>query len=1139
MSAGPPSPTDPVSEDSLSTANINTKIKSYKTHSSAKEQNDGLHALDYALKNMDNTQKKFLLTSIAKDAQKSIFDLQQEPDKSNPRISLNQCVSVINTQYISTYTRAKYNTEVLPSGSASIINLAEYQHWKTDETKTFNINRDANIKYILQAAPGAMTQADLKIFGASGLKNSVYNCLYLANKHGVQGIAFPIIGGNIFFQGLEIEKNTLYEYLLQGVEDYFSDFKDSTIEVVLFAEPTTQLTDDNFSKTFDSFVSLNNLSANKLKKNGDGNIFSSSKKYNDNDANATKITALVNAANTELQFGDGLSKAFKDQIDIVYPTDLYKKINDESNKMIKDFHAAYGVYYKQKNSGSEIPARPDGATHSYKFTGKEPEKTSIASSPPPPTSPATPITPKVALAKVLTTLEGKLSDQPDASANISTLGITSPGFLYPTDGDDSAKKNLNSAQPTIEDMVTAFENAVDGDETDFYLGACRSIQAAYVLEKGSNADNTHEAMRAKLLLNLRKNSLLLKVPARWDYKEMKLGKVSGPPDTLEKLMDYSLQDTIEYYSQADVAGNAEFKALNIAKNPTDVSVGGATISGVDGRFVKGIHNVGTSCYFNTGLQLLLCDDDFLQFIITAISKPIEESEYQLTIDVKFKDGCLAENVTEMNNVVDNLTKLFKLIRNNNYDIKFYTNLFNLLLSNSGKITNQHDVSEIIAKMLTLFQCINNIYVDKLINNLTILTESYSTDESGNILTTYEDNEKAKIKSYTPFLSLKPDIQKMIGSQLTLTSVETQLQDMGFTLDKIKLAIKNNQELDDVNKLSKIVSSIDDDVPELTPIKENIGKILPSFSIQGILDGMKKGTKQDAPFDMSNYSHDDQTKINSLGDSIKKSCILYYLYKICNDEDTGNSLQVLLSSKLISSDDSLKTLNPIITKNYFDSDFNRKIQKFIDFIDSIKSDDKVVFVKSNCTPSNKNLFKDVYTRLETEYNTLTKSTKQKIEIVDIKETSKYIIFFIDRTLGNGVKLNAKVEINKKLAINSKNYILQGYSLHIGKGSNGGAHYLFVKCDTNSGNDALIIDDTRIRVQNYKSDDEKQIYVSAVIYKQEEPDISASPGGGGFKPRHNPITNNAASKSKHNSSFKASSSSKSKGKSHNRSHTQRVK
>jgi hypothetical protein len=61
---------------------------------------------------------------------------------------------------------------------------------------------------------------------------------------------------------------------------------------------------------------------------------------------------------------------------------------------------------------------------------------------------------------------------------------------------------------------------------------------------------------------------------------------------------------------------------------------------------------------------------------------------------------------------------------------------------------------------------------------------------------------------------------------------------------------------------------------------------------------------------------------------------------------------------------------------------------------------------------------------------------------------------------------------------------------------------------------------------------------ILFKTSE-FTGSSPGGGGFKPRHNPITNHTASKSRHNSSFKVSSSSKTKGKSHNRSHTQRVK
>ena len=173
----------------------------------------------------------------------------------------------------------------------------------------------------------------------------------------------------------------------------------------------------------------------------------------------------------------------------------------------------------------------------------------------PSSPPATSSKPKVPLANVLTDLQGKLSDQPDASANISTLGITSPpDFLYPTDGDDSAKKNLNSADPAIDAMITAFETAVDGDDTKFYLGACRSIQAAYKLEFDAitgdeNSDEVKAAkMRAKLLLNLRKNSLLLKVPARWDYATMKLGvevvpELTRKPIISKPIIPMELNDT--------------------------------------------------------------------------------------------------------------------------------------------------------------------------------------------------------------------------------------------------------------------------------------------------------------------------------------------------------------------------------------------------------------------------------------------------------------------------------------------------------------------------------------------------------------------------------------------------------------------
>ena len=763
---------------------------------------------------------------------------------------------------------------------------------------------------------------------------------------------------------------------------------------------------------------------------------------------------------------------------------------------------------------------------------------SPASSPPPSSSEAKPVE-KKPFAEVLTTLVDKLSKDSENDAEIKKLVTTLPtDFLYLTDGDTSVvKKNLNSAEPDIKKMIEDFETAMDGADTNFYLGACRSIEAAYELDMSLAGSDDNKKTRAKLLLNLRKNSLLLKVPARWDYKEMEMGKVSGLPDNLDELMKFSLQYTIEYYSQDGGATEDEkkrFKELKIDKEPTDAILhDGSKIPGVDGRFIKGIPNKVNTCYFNTGLQLLLCDDDFLQLIVIAISKPIEQSEYQLTTDAKFKSGCKEENVKKTYDVVDNLTKLFELIRNDKYNIDFYNKLFNLLLPHSGNVTDQHDVSEFTASMLTLFQCIDNTYFVKLINNLTILTESYSTDDLGNIITS------AKKKVYAPFLNLKPDIQNMNGPPLTLTSLETNLQEMGFTLDKIKLAIQKNPKMDETN-LIDVIMAISDDDDDLKLIKQEIGKILPSFSIEGILDNMKKGTKQDIQVDTSNFSAQDQLKIQLLENSISKACILFFLYKICNGEDKDGSLQGLLNDKSISSDKSYNELSNIISSNYFDSAFNSKIQKFIDFINSIKSSDKVAFSKTNCS-SNKELFNDVYTTLENEHNKLTKPTKKRNEIVDIKESSKYIIFFIDRTLGSGVKLNAKIEINKKLTINDKIYILQGYSLHIGKITNGSSHYVFVKCNPNDGEDALIINDDLIQNKDIIHIIDKQLYVSAVIYKQEEPIVHSSPSGGGFKPTHNTTATHTTStpKSKHNSSFKVSSSSKSKGKSRSRSHTQRVK
>ena len=109
---------------------------------------------------------------------------------------------------------------------------------------------------------------------------------------------------------------------------------------------------------------------------------------------------------------------------------------------------------------------------------------------------------------VLKKLQDNLSNT-STGMDVSNLGITLPDLSYPLNGSDTDKKNLNSAKPTIEDMINEFQNATAGGETKFYLGACRSIQAAYDLEMkgitGSDPSAEQAKTRAKLLLNLRKN----------------------------------------------------------------------------------------------------------------------------------------------------------------------------------------------------------------------------------------------------------------------------------------------------------------------------------------------------------------------------------------------------------------------------------------------------------------------------------------------------------------------------------------------------------------------------------------------------------------------------------------------------------
>jgi O-acetyl-ADP-ribose deacetylase (regulator of RNase III) len=457
------------------------------------------------------------ITNITQNCQEDIFNLSPK-DSDKPNI-LQKHLSVLRTD-------TQYATNKnLPPGSATIVDLNYYREnfaYPKDRVKlgtdkddkgngldVYTFNKE--ILFVIQAAPAGFGAANIS---NQSVTNSVYNCLYLANANGVKGIAFPIIGGSIFFNALKITKNQLYEILLQGVADYFNDFRDSKIEIVLFAHGSKVDDTDDFKTIFTTFVSNNKIVEDKLTEL-EGMLFTAEYQYNNIDNNTTKITALVNAANTEVQFGTGISGAFSQKLGRATTTKesgvddkiftISDDINSQGKEIKKAFKAAVDAYIANPTAPPPSPSPPEPA----------PEK------------------PKVAFADVFNNLVGQLNDKGDTSVDYKNLGVTD-NFLYPTDGDASVvKKNLNCATPSIDDMIKGFESAETGDDKNFYLGACQSIQAAYDLEMSGITDgditDDEAKIRAKLLLNLRKNSLLLKVPARWNYAKMELGeKVEEP-----------------------------------------------------------------------------------------------------------------------------------------------------------------------------------------------------------------------------------------------------------------------------------------------------------------------------------------------------------------------------------------------------------------------------------------------------------------------------------------------------------------------------------------------------------------------------------------------------------------------------------
>ena len=165
---------------------------------------------------------------------------------------------------------------MLPIGSAALTNSG-----------TLNTS---GIKGIIHAASGSMTK-HVGIFKPSlfGVTQSIINAIDLANKSGHKGVAIPFIGSGIFLSSINLSKDELAKNI---------------IETALKANNKLSL----------SFIAYSNEDYNVLKTAHKNVTKDLNKKTKSNvlkgsitDFKLHKKELIINAANTELIFGAGLS----------------------------------------------------------------------------------------------------------------------------------------------------------------------------------------------------------------------------------------------------------------------------------------------------------------------------------------------------------------------------------------------------------------------------------------------------------------------------------------------------------------------------------------------------------------------------------------------------------------------------------------------------------------------------------------------------------------------------------------------------------------------------------------------------------------------------------------------------------------
>ena len=697
---------------------------------------------------------------------------------------------------------------------------------------------------------------------------------------------------------------------------------------------------------------------------------------------------------------------------------------------------------------------------------------------------------------------------------------------------------LTKPDPTLDLLVSSFYKPSSSNANLFMQAYyfCRNMRNSFSFLMSKDPKYTQ-------LVNNRKNCFLLMcddITKSSIPEDDTAAQIPAPaPSAATSLSpENSLQQMIEYYSQNGDASQdekARFKELNIREKPVidwEIPSGESPepVTGLDQRFCAGIQSSGSNtCFFATALQYLMSNEYFLKIMIELNSKPDNVDNFVNNIDVNSNlydsnaTTLVKKCKTNIQNSRDVLKKLLLIFRwwrhqmpfnendvNNINAIKAVDDLYKLL---GFQLNEQADASEVVTQIVAAIECLDNIYVDKFIRN-GIKYETYTTTIYPPVGSYTRDSVPRFVTDAGTPIS-PPGLDEHIQSDISDPQCRN-LMNTKVTPSKpysVQDTIDSLSVTDDTQEY-EIEPTYLVNYPTRNLVFQVIAQINGKFYDGSNLDGCTLiGFLKYICNTISNPSKINEKNVASILQNLRMLCdikqkdgvercygivkLLETLSTITDNEETKKDIEKIFSNYYTKKTDKL-TFDNLTTsvKNQFE-EINKMLLTFFKTLNVSDTNDaklqklKQTFTKDYClaniTTTWLGLLETIMTHpYSDEGIPVTFQKKQKVTF------GEYIMFNYKRTgftSSGNVRYDYEITIDEHIHVNSKKYILVGFTSHSYTGNSG--HYVFVKCDT-SGKPVLYISDTTLYKYNgefYREGYKWANGVVSVIYKQvgKEPSV----------------------------------------------------